>query len=92
MLFCPLQQDNEPITLDDTDDEEAGPGPGSMADAALLRRSQRSNAFKGPSQRFQVNIQHTPTATSPCSFKPASEACAQPHTCTALASHCCVGL
>ena len=48
-------QDNEPITLDDTDDEEAGPGPGSLADAAQPRRSQRSNAFKGPMQRFQVS-------------------------------------
>ncbi|KAK9906862.1 hypothetical protein WJX75_009356 [Coccomyxa subellipsoidea] len=48
-----VEQDNEPITLDDTDDEEAGPGPGSRADAAQPRRSQRSNAFKGPTQRFQ---------------------------------------
>ncbi|BDA46428.1 probable Sentrin-specific protease 7 at N-terminal half [Coccomyxa sp. Obi] len=48
------QQDNEPITLDDTDDEaEAGPGPSSLANAAPLRRSERSNLHMGPSQRFQ---------------------------------------
>lgn len=49
-------QDNEPITLDDTDEEEeeAGPGPSSLAAAPKLRRSERQNNYMGPSQRFQV--------------------------------------
>lgn len=54
-------QDNEPITLDDTDsDEEAGPGPSSLAAAPQLRRSERQNMFMGPSQRFQVHTSAQP--------------------------------
>ena len=54
-------QDNEPITLDDTDDEEeAGPGPSSLAAAGQLRRSERQNAYMGPSQRFQVHTSAQP--------------------------------
>ncbi len=51
-------QSNEPITLDDTDDEE-----GDAAAQALpaQRRSTRSNAYKGPADIFKVllSIRHS---------------------------------
>ncbi len=55
-MLTAAAQDNEPILLDDTDEEgeEAGPGPGSSAAGQQLRRSTRSNLYIGPAQKFEV--------------------------------------
>ena len=50
-------QSNEPITLDDTDDED-GAATAGQAQAAP-RRSTRSNIYKGPADTFKVPSCHS---------------------------------
>lgn len=49
-------QSKEPITLDDTDDEE-GAAPAGAA-AGRLRRALRNNAYRGPADVFKVCCCH----------------------------------
>lgn len=48
-----VAQNNEPITLDDTDEEEEG-AAGEAPAGAGPRRSTRSNAYRGPTDMFKV--------------------------------------
>jgi hypothetical protein len=47
-------QSNEPITLDDTDDEDGTAAAGQAGMAP--RRSTRSNIYKGPTDIFKVPL------------------------------------
>ena len=54
-IFC--VQSNEPITLDDTDDEDGAAAAGQAQ--AASRRSTRNNIYKGPADTFKVPSCHS---------------------------------
>ena len=54
-IFC--VQSNEPITLDDTDDEDSAAAAGQAR--AVPHRSTRSNIYKGPADTFKVHSSHS---------------------------------